>query len=111
MVSAPRTRRTTMTQAGTTVPPQDDVTTTKPSATPAQVAPTRNKNEGFTETLIRASTDDASIRPFEFHASDEELADLKRRINTTRWPERETVDDDTQGVRLGTIHKLADYWL
>ena len=54
---------------------------------------------------------DTSIRPFEFHASDEDLADLKRRIAATRWPERETVDDDTQGVRLATIQKLADYWL
>ena len=55
--------------------------------------------------------EDASIRPFEFHASEEDLADLKRRIAATRWPERETVDDDTQGVRLATIQKLADYWL
>ena len=55
--------------------------------------------------------EDASIRPFEFHASEEDLADLKRRIAATRWPERETVDDDTQGVRLSTIQKLADYWL
>jgi len=54
---------------------------------------------------------DTSIRPFSFHATDEELADLRRRIAATRWPERETVDDDTQGVRLGTIRKLADYWL
>jgi pimeloyl-ACP methyl ester carboxylesterase len=54
--------------------------------------------------------DDLSIRPFQFHASDEELADLKRRILSTRWPDCETVDDDTQGVRLGTMRKLADYW-
>ena len=52
-----------------------------------------------------------SIRPFQFRASDEDLADLKRRIAATRWPERETVNDDTQGVRLDTIQKLADYWL
>ena len=52
--------------------------------------------------------EDTSIRPFEFHASDEDLADLRRRIAATRWPERETVDDDTQGVRLATIQKLAD---
>jgi pimeloyl-ACP methyl ester carboxylesterase len=55
--------------------------------------------------------EDSSIRPFEFHASDDDLADLKRRIAATRWPERETVNDDTQGVRLDTIQKLADYWL
>jgi pimeloyl-ACP methyl ester carboxylesterase len=53
---------------------------------------------------------DTSIRPFEFHASDEDLADLKRRILATRWPERETVADDSQGVQLATAQKLADYW-
>ena len=55
--------------------------------------------------------DDPSIRPFQYHATDAELADLKQRIAATRWPERETVNDDTQGVRLDTIRKLADYWL
>jgi pimeloyl-ACP methyl ester carboxylesterase len=54
---------------------------------------------------------DTSIRPFHHHATDAELADLKRRIKDTKWPERETVNDDTQGVRLGTMQKLADYWL
>lgn len=53
---------------------------------------------------------DASIRPFQFHASDEALADLKRRLTTTRWPTAELVADDTQGVRLATMQKLADYW-
>ena len=53
---------------------------------------------------------DESIRPFEFHATDEDLADLKRRIVATRWPERETVADDSQGVQLATAQKLADYW-
>ncbi|HXK24309.1 MAG TPA: epoxide hydrolase [Myxococcota bacterium] len=51
-----------------------------------------------------------SIRPFHFHASDEELADLKRRIATTRWPEKETVADSSQGVQLATIQALARYW-
>jgi pimeloyl-ACP methyl ester carboxylesterase len=39
-----------------------------------------------------------------------ELTDLRRRINATRWPERETITDATQGVQLATIQKLADYW-
>ena len=60
--------------------------------------------------LIVTPTGDASIRPFEYRASDEELADLKRRINATRWPERETVDDQTQGVQLATSQALAKYW-
>ena len=53
---------------------------------------------------------DASIRPFHFHASDQALADLHRRILATRWPSRELVDDATQGVQLATMQKLARYW-
>ncbi|MGQ0660455.1 epoxide hydrolase family protein [Sphingosinicella sp.] len=51
-----------------------------------------------------------SIRPFEFHASDADLADLRHRIAATRWPDCETVADDSQGVQLATMRKLADYW-
>jgi len=54
---------------------------------------------------------DAPIRPFQYRASDEDLADLKRRINATRWPERELVSDGSQGVQLATTQKLADYWV
>jgi pimeloyl-ACP methyl ester carboxylesterase len=53
---------------------------------------------------------DTSIRPFKYHASDAELADLKRRIKATKWPERETVNDNTQGVQLDPTRKLAEYW-
>jgi len=51
-----------------------------------------------------------AIRPFRFHAPQEQLDDLRRRIAATRWPDRETVTDDTQGVQLATIQKLARYW-
>jgi pimeloyl-ACP methyl ester carboxylesterase len=50
------------------------------------------------------------IRPFRFNASEQALKDLQRRIIATRWPTRELVTDDTQGVRLSTMQKLADYW-
>ncbi len=53
---------------------------------------------------------DTSIRPFQFHASDQELADLKSRISATKWPSRELVNDITQGVQLATMQKLAQYW-
>ena len=56
-----------------------------------------------------ASTD-GGVRPFQFHASDEALADLGRRIAATNWPERETVSDASQGVRLATMQELARYW-
>ncbi len=64
----------------------------------------------MTQTATRKA-DDTSIRPFQFNAPEEELVDLRRRIAATRWPERETVTDDTQGVQLETIKKLASYWL
>jgi len=52
----------------------------------------------------------AEIRPFHFHATDEQLADLRRRVAATRWPERETVNGAKQGVQLATMQKLAQYW-
>ena len=57
-----------------------------------------------------AAAEDATIRPFRVSVPDEELADLRRRIAATRWPEHETVDDDSQGVQLATIRELARYW-
>jgi pimeloyl-ACP methyl ester carboxylesterase len=50
------------------------------------------------------------IRPFRVSVADEDLAELGRRIDATRWPERETVDDDSQGVPLATMQELARYW-
>jgi pimeloyl-ACP methyl ester carboxylesterase len=52
----------------------------------------------------------SAIRPFHVSFPQAELADLRRRVNATRWPERETVADATQGVQLATMRKLADYW-
>jgi pimeloyl-ACP methyl ester carboxylesterase len=51
-----------------------------------------------------------AIRPFRIHVPDTELADLRRRIKATRWPEREQVADFTQGVKLATMQALASYW-
>jgi pimeloyl-ACP methyl ester carboxylesterase len=51
-----------------------------------------------------------TIRRFSFRAPDEQLADLRRRINATKWPEQETVADASQGVQLATTQKLARYW-
>jgi len=59
------------------------------------------------ETQLPADT---SIRPFHFRASDEALADLRRRISATKWPSQELVGDDTQGGQLETMRKLAQYW-
>ena len=53
---------------------------------------------------------DPTIRPFEVSVPDEDLVELRRRIEATRWPERETVNDDSQGVPLATMQALAGYW-
>src|SRR5688572_15627954 len=58
----------------------------------------------------RTPTVDTSIRPFRVNISDEDLADLRQRIKATRWPEKETVADFSQGVPLATMQKLARYW-
>ena len=50
------------------------------------------------------------IRPFHISVSEGELVDLRRRIAATKWPDRETVTDATQGVRLSTMRALASYW-
>jgi pimeloyl-ACP methyl ester carboxylesterase len=56
------------------------------------------------------TTTDLTIRPFEVHMPDEDLADLQRRIAATRWPSKELVTDRSQGVQLATIQGLARYW-
>jgi len=54
--------------------------------------------------------DKADIRPFQVNVPEEELTELRKRINATKWPERETVTDASQGVQLATMQKLARYW-
>ena len=56
------------------------------------------------------STDKNAIRPFTVNVPEAELTDLRRRVIATKWPERETVADESQGVQLSTIQKLARYW-
>ena len=56
------------------------------------------------------ATQDTAVRPFEVSVPEEDLAELRRRVAATRWPERETVDDDSQGVPLATMQELARYW-
>jgi pimeloyl-ACP methyl ester carboxylesterase len=55
-------------------------------------------------------TTTAAIRPFRAHVPDEALVDLRRRIAVTRWPDRETVTDRSQGVPLATLQALVRYW-
>jgi pimeloyl-ACP methyl ester carboxylesterase len=61
-------------------------------------------------TSSESGVRDDAIRPFTYHASDEALADLRRRIAATRWPSPELVTDASQGVQLATTRELARYW-
>ena len=57
---------------------------------------------------VETTTD---LRPFQVDVPDDGLEDLRRRIAATNWPERETVADESQGVPLAMIQKLARYWM
>jgi pimeloyl-ACP methyl ester carboxylesterase len=61
-------------------------------------------------TDTHAAAPSTAVRPFDVSFSDDDLDDLRRRINATRWPERETVDDDSQGVALALMQDVARYW-
>src|SRR6187551_2938639 len=58
----------------------------------------------------RAGTADTSIRPFRARVSDEAVADLRRRLQMTRWPDKETVADASQGAQLAQLQELVRYW-
>ena len=59
------------------------------------------------QTDLRSSEE---IRPYHIKVSDAALNDLRQRVKATRWPDKETVNDDSQGVQLATMQKLAKYW-
>src|SRR6202521_1243315 len=54
--------------------------------------------------------DNTTLRPFHLRAPQADLADLRKRVSATKWPEREQVTDASQGVQLATMQKLAQYW-
>jgi pimeloyl-ACP methyl ester carboxylesterase len=65
---------------------------------------------GLVGTSARAADENDAIRPFHIDIPNEALVDLRRRVAATRWPERETVADESQGLPLATIQQLARYW-
>ncbi len=65
-------------------------------------------NQNITNNMNNMNSSD--IRPFHVNVPETELIELRRRINATRWPDRETVTDSSQGVQLATMQKLARYW-
>jgi len=60
--------------------------------------------------VMAAENNGTAIRPFSVHVPEADLAELRRRVLATRWPERETVTDQSQGMPLATIRDLAGYW-
>ena len=77
---------------------------------PTRMEIAMSQRHASTEPGAAPSEGAAAIRPFTFHASDQALADLKRRIAATQWPEKETVADTSQGVPLATMREVARYW-
>ena len=63
-----------------------------------------------TERRTEQTTDRIAIRPFRFEAPEADLIELRRRITATRFPEKETVADFSQGVQLAFMQALARYW-
>jgi hypothetical protein len=70
----------------------------------------RNRERSMTDLTQQTRSDKTSIRPFHVDVPDAELTEPRRRINTTKWPDRETVRGASQGVQLATIQALTRYW-
>ena len=64
----------------------------------------------LTDVEPQAGSEQNEIRPFKVNVSDADLTELRRRVKATRWPEKELVNDASQGVQLATIQKLARFW-
>ena len=100
--------------------------TEKEIVAPQQIAPRRNPATGVAAVLFAVATTIApnansataapatdptdAIRPFHVDIPESALVDLRQRVLATRWPERETVSDQSQGVQLATMKELARYW-
>ena len=59
---------------------------------------------------MSAAAEDNAVRPFRINVPEAALVELRSRVAATRWPEREIVNDQSQGVQLATVQKLANYW-
>ena len=98
-------------------PPKDflaavDIRTNLRRNRPNPKCKTVQKEDPMTQSSAtqRGSEQADAVRPFQVNVPESELAELRRRINATKWPERETVTDATQGVQLATTQTLARYW-
>src|SRR5260370_1274777 len=90
------------------------MTAHKSTAAQATKPKTTKKEDTMTQPSasqqVSEAADHNAIRPVRVNVPEAELTELRRRINATKWPERETVTDASQGVQLTTIQNLARYW-
>jgi len=66
--------------------------------------------QGMTEAKPAANGDKTAIRPLRVHVPEAQLVELRRRIKATRWPDKETVNDESQGVPLAMMQEVARHW-
>jgi len=64
----------------------------------------------MTDVARQTASDKTTVRPFHVSIPETELAEMRKRINSTRWPERETITDESQGVKLAMMQDLARCW-
>jgi pimeloyl-ACP methyl ester carboxylesterase len=69
-----------------------------------------NRSNAMNAALENSANGSSAIRPFSVSFPEAKLADLRKRINATMWPDKETVSDESEGVQLATVQKLARYW-
>src|SRR5271165_5347425 len=91
------------------------MTTPKSTAAQTKKSETNQKEDTMTQasttqTGSKQANDNNAIRPFHVNVPEADLTELRRRINATKWPERETVTDASQGVQLATMQALSRYW-
>src|SRR6476619_8612883 len=73
-------------------------------------APAQTASSTTVPAKERATTADSSIRSFRIGVPQDALMELKRRVNATRWPDKETVSDRSQGAQLASMEELVRYW-
>ena len=73
-------------------------------------APSHAQTVAAVDAQASARADDATIRPFRVKVPEKDLVDLRRRIAATRWPDKETGTDQSQGVQLAKLQALVSYW-
>ncbi|HEX8057164.1 MAG TPA: epoxide hydrolase [Novosphingobium sp.] len=85
-------------------------TSSTPSNTTTLRPPPQTTRAASNDAESALIVDAEAIRPFRINVPQAEVDDLRRRIQASRWPERELVPDQSQGVQLATMQKLAEYW-